>query len=349
MKPIKILALISLCVMLMTAGCGKKADIRQPLRQTSKAQKQIVPGNALAMVGDEIKDIFFLAPSNPGPGKCDLTGFIAGQNYTVLKTTDGGQNWRRVVARQENGPAFERILFENNRQGWVVGRDVLIHTADGGESWSECAKLTRPFYYFGPATATTSCYYQMQAPTCDAHIYTSATGGQSWQAIPGKLPRNDFEAVFFLDRLHGWLAGNYGRYAYTTNGGISWAGTGLNPNLHLVQIQFINEKRGWMRAQSGHEGGILSSSDGGATWENMKTGIQSFWAVRDLQFLDELNGFLLVIPEAGKSLVMATSDGGQNWRTVEIFAADLNAFCFINLHEGWLAGLNGLIFHCLVK
>jgi photosystem II stability/assembly factor-like uncharacterized protein len=66
------------------------------------------------------------------------TGFIAGNNNTILKTIDGGNNWYRVQTPLGNSTIFQDIDFPTNQTGYVlaVGEDIaIIKTADCGETW----------------------------------------------------------------------------------------------------------------------------------------------------------------------------------------------------------------------
>ncbi len=66
------------------------------------------------------------------------TGFIAGNNNTILKTIDGGNNWYRVQTPLGNSVLFQDIDFPSNQTGYVlaVGEDIaIIKTTDCGETW----------------------------------------------------------------------------------------------------------------------------------------------------------------------------------------------------------------------
>lgn len=54
----------------------------------------------------------------------------------ALHTTDGGRNWNYVHLESAD-PFFSKIWFENEQKGWLVGRDTIFETADGGNRWSK--------------------------------------------------------------------------------------------------------------------------------------------------------------------------------------------------------------------
>ncbi|MBU4286247.1 MAG: hypothetical protein KKD76_05000 [Verrucomicrobia bacterium] len=337
----------------LTAGCSKakksavkpKETIAEPIRHAAGGQAQA------SGCDDELADVFFISRATlpagaPAPTTNDegRIGFIVGQANTLLKTTDGGATWRRILPRQPQGPHFERVLFLSTNAGWVVSRGVLLHTGDGGKTWTPAQELPKNFYYFGPAAATASAYYQMQPPTCSASIWETRDG-VAWQTLPTGLPRNDYEAVFFFNGTCGWVAGNYGQCARTVDGGRTWQEQTLEGEAHFSQIQFISPQTGWMRPVMGHKGNIWATRDGGQSWQKQNTGIKTYWNPLDMQFLDAQTGFLLVHVQSKQSQVLRTTDGGASWNLIGTHAADMMALSFISAQEGWVVGAGGCVFH----
>ena len=72
----------------------------------------------------------------------ETTGFIAGTENTILKTTDGGETWvgssERARGRRNPETILKGIWFVSPTTGWVIGSfGTLLHTADGGENWEK--------------------------------------------------------------------------------------------------------------------------------------------------------------------------------------------------------------------
>lgn len=70
-------------------------------------------------------------------------GWIAGLRYVndfgdrtavLLHTTDGGRNWSEVETNLKER-FFERVLFYDQAHGWLVARDNIYATQDGGKTW----------------------------------------------------------------------------------------------------------------------------------------------------------------------------------------------------------------------
>ena len=100
----------------------------------------------------------------PGAGRSsssnDSLGYVSLENFTralVLKTTDGGETWRKIdVAGNAN---LEGIGFLDETNGWVGGwgdenftTGTSSFTGDGGQSWTnanEIGRFINRFRFFG--------------------------------------------------------------------------------------------------------------------------------------------------------------------------------------------------------
>lgn len=87
------------------------------------------------ITGDFFQQVHFPIP---------MVGYACGSSGTLLKTTDGGENWHTIrkggsVGKQNK--AFQSLFFVSEDQGWLVGHDgVFWQTTDGGDSWQSVAE-----------------------------------------------------------------------------------------------------------------------------------------------------------------------------------------------------------------
>ena len=160
----------------------------------------------------------------------------------------------------------------------------------------------------------------------------------------------DLVAVYFTSAEDGWVAGDNGYLASTTDGGRTWKTYPLNTAEDINEIYFRNEKNGYLVA--GRK--MFITSDAGASWRetvlfraaDFKNGTPEFLSIR---FADKRRGLVVgsVVNKSGNvvdSLVMRTEDGGETWQRItvpsktELFHVDYNGSS-----HGWIVGDEGVI------
>jgi photosystem II stability/assembly factor-like uncharacterized protein len=68
----------------------------------------------------------------------EKVGFAVGHDATVLRTTDGGENWDLVYNDTESEMAFMTVYFEDENRGFAMGAfSFIVETTDGGDTWEE--------------------------------------------------------------------------------------------------------------------------------------------------------------------------------------------------------------------
>ncbi|HEX3148135.1 MAG TPA: YCF48-related protein [Gemmataceae bacterium] len=106
----------------------------------------------------------------------------------------------------------------------------------------------------------------------------------------------------------------------------------------LRTIQFADENEGWA---AGDDGVMWHTIDGGKTWERQPTGTRA--ALRSVHFLTPYSGWAVgrvELPGGGSlGVVLATTDGGLQWRTVSANnVTGLNVVKFFDDRIGIAAG-----------
>src|SRR5690606_4301142 len=65
------------------------------------------------------------------------TGYAAGEDHIVYKTTDGGETWFAVTQPAVSSTDLETIFFLDENTGYTFGGSGLGYkTTDGGSSWT---------------------------------------------------------------------------------------------------------------------------------------------------------------------------------------------------------------------
>jgi photosystem II stability/assembly factor-like uncharacterized protein len=266
-------------------------------------------------------------------------GWAVGKSGTIIATADGGKSWE--IQKSATLNHFNAVLFTDLQNGWAVGENgIILGTDNGGEKWS----------VFG--------------------------SGVSFS----------LNKVYFTNGQRGWIVGNQGTLLETENGGLTWKkSTEIQKLLgayerqflpSLFSIDFSDEVHG---CAVGHPGVILTTSDGGATWnrqsidtEEVLMGVACFdrshclvvgangvifgsvdggasWEslprpteskINDVVMLDQKRGIAVCYAK-----ILSTLDGGNSWSTWKTgMPRWLYSVSFPDNLHGWAVGDSGTVF-----
>jgi photosystem II stability/assembly factor-like uncharacterized protein len=213
---------------------------------------------------DTIRDVYFADAQN-GWLLCERNIYDLRSNDEqrayLLKSTDGGEHWKRLNLRGANVDArLMRALFHNGR-GWAFGEGGAIYTThDFGANWM---KLQVPTHYLllGGTFIDEDSGWLVGA---GATILKTSDGGETWQQ--GRLSNATnvrFNAASFVNANQGWAVGSDGTIYRTINGGRSWQSQNSGVNANLLDVKFFDPAEGWI---VGEEGTLLHTRDGGMHW-----------------------------------------------------------------------------------
>jgi photosystem II stability/assembly factor-like uncharacterized protein len=197
------------------------------------------------------------------------TGWAAGNQGRIYRTTNGGITWfrqRDVFEEKYNGTAAQSVL-RNVTSGYLhnqIDTALVVRTTTGGASWQEqrfdsIGQLLRVVF-------VDSLHGWIN--TGPNFILRTTTGGQSWQQLATPV---SFDAVHFIDTLHGW-GGWIDRFYGTRDGGRSWQFLyRINPpppeDFYVGNLSFADSLNGWAFGSSSFDGGVIyRTTDGGFSW-----------------------------------------------------------------------------------
>ena len=197
-------------------------------------------------------------------------------------------------------------------------------------------------------------------------IHTTNAGTDWLIVTPGlndtvRFVNNPGYVLSFINANTGWVIGmgtsaNPGTVIYkTTNGGVSWNKSFLNPWVYGWSVQFLDANNGWATIASGIFPNITSvlihSTDGGNNWTPLYGNLANKFAVS--QFVDLNNGWMFVdsISSSGTTFVppsqiLHTTNGGANW-TLQLYdntPGFFRGFHFTDSNSGWVVGDSAKIY-----
>jgi len=311
--------------------------------ETARAQWQ--PQNS--GVEDDLFDAAFTSED---------VGVAVGAHNTILRTTDGGQTWKRATARNEKGPDLADVVFADSKNGWAITGIVnnILHTGDGGETWKEIT-LPGPKGVYGlkgahhaTHAAHGSSYFYMAWGLSGSHLYRTDNAGRDWTELTDKidLVKLSGNGLAFPDARHGrYVCARKTPHEYyagtSADGGKTWTEQRLNGNLkgNYLKTQFTGVDRGWLIPQFGD---IHVTTDGGKTWTPQRMGHNQTDTLRNLHFLDDNVGHVLC---DGSKEVRRTTDGGKTWRALGTIDTKeyLYGLSFPSSNQGYVVGSHGWI------
>jgi len=247
------------------------------------------------------------------------TGFAVGDHGVIWKTTDGGRTWKLLPSPVDC--PLRSLCFLTDRIGWIagggttpytrLGYGVVLHTQDGGRSWQVLAGR-RPQNGQQPSgqqngsgpnmesTFEPSSRTKADSPRrrSDARRRTSVAE-PSASRPSASIPLPSLVFVRFFDLQHGVAVGEASQHAPS---------------------------------------GVLTTTDGGATWNPVPGRHLPGWRAADFLRLQVgavagLHGRLSVVG-GGRMLQPAADDLGLRGVKDLVLAAD---------ETGWLVGEGGLV------
>ena len=141
-------------------------------------------------------------------------------------------------------------------------------------------------------------------------ISHSEKDGIDFQQQNSGTPENLW-SVDFVDRLHGFVAGDSGIVLRTKDGGATWQPVPLSPVAHNRSIECIDRKNCWVVGMYPY---VFSTRNGGRTWSPSKQFIEGtiLWGI---QMFSETSGVVV-----GTNGVWRTDDKGRFW--TQVFGAE---------------------------
>jgi photosystem II stability/assembly factor-like uncharacterized protein len=160
----------------------------------------------------------------------------------------------------------------------------------------------------------------------------------------------DLVSVFFTSSEKGWVGGDDGYLAMTTDGGQNWTQQTLTTKENVNEIYFRNEENGYVLA--GRK--IYLTKNGGKNWrENIVVNAKDYKGLvpefLSIRFTDKKRGWIVGSvsnqqDEVVDSLILQTVDSGETWQRILVSAKqELYHLDFANDSDGWIVGDKGLI------
>ncbi|OGU38760.1 MAG: hypothetical protein A2315_01245 [Ignavibacteria bacterium RIFOXYB2_FULL_35_12] len=285
------------------------------------------------------------------------TGGIWFVNKNVLlKTNDGGQNWTEVAT--ETDLPLNAVYFVDADTGIVVGEDgIVLRTTDGGSSWDTRKMDVYIGYYLDIFRLLAITFTDKQTGWIVGsgyygnQIFKTTNCGRTWEWNPNIIiPRyyGSINDISFVNKNNGFITGDMGCFAKTTDEGITWQYQNLYERYQKEKYQyfysvfFADTLKGWIVGS----GFILNTTDGGDNWNEIWTEQQFgsvFYKVRLTN--NDLNSEQTGWSVGGDGMIYKTSNTGENWAAQRDEKYVFSSVYFIDENTGWAVGDSGVVMH----
>jgi hypothetical protein len=184
---------------------------------------------------------------------------IAGPEWYVMETTNGGKNFRRVSQHVLGGAGVTPIgvTFLTPSRGWTLvastgagagGINFLMTTTDGGARWAEVRNLPKlpTVEQFGFTSVESGWVLapvrekpgRSQITPIGTALYKTTDGGRSWSRVYDSASRTMTNLVFVGPKL-GYAAADHA-ILKTDNGGRDWTVVYVNPKITFETMWSLN-------------------------------------------------------------------------------------------------------------
>ena len=251
--------------------------------------------------------------------------------------------------------------FVNERIGWVVNiRGEIYKTIDGGNSWVN--QLVQPETDFRSCTFIDSMKgfvgnlgtEEYGGGTDTTILYRTLNGGETFEPVEniiGQKPRGVC-GMFAVNDSVIYASGRVRGPAFimkSTDGGETWYSTAMDSlAAGLIDCYFVSPDTGFTVGLSnslhGNSSGvILSTVDGGQTWQKVHTTSRTGEWCWKISFPSRKVGYVSLQRNSLSPIYfLKTTDGGVTWEE-KLFRNEyyyVQGIGFVNENVGWIGGNN---------
>jgi photosystem II stability/assembly factor-like uncharacterized protein len=221
----------------------------------------------------------------------DRVAHVAATAGRVWRTVDGGRSWSLTYQSTDTTVFLDAIVFWDARNGMVLGdpldgRWFVLITSDGGQTWREAPRESRPETRTGEAAFAASgsslVVHGLQSGWVGsggsvARVFRTSDRGRTWGVsetpLSGSTPTAGIFSLAFWDARVGIaVGGDYeqpkgklANAALTADGAVTWRPVRSPPGGYRSGVAYVGGQNGRLLVTVGPSGSDVSL-DGGETW-----------------------------------------------------------------------------------
>ncbi len=221
---------------------------------------------------------------------------------------------------------IKQISFANADVGWGIGDGSIVHTTDGGTTWSIQQAATENKSDF--ENLSFSNEFTKVLAISATKVFAIGSGefirsedvGLTWDRV--EFRETVVRDFYFLNEDDGWLVANkrpngqvewVAALYYTKDGGKSWAEATVKQAVEYTTGTWWSVYVGldhsiWLVGDN-----LLRSSDGGERWQEVRTCEGVYGIPSEIKFIDFAVGFMRT--NQGNNFCVTSDEGVGTWQT----------------------------------
>lgn len=266
-----------------------------------------------------------------------VTYLVTEVNYTLSRTTDGGQSWESIAFPHGEPGYFSSLSALNGDTAWIAYVDYaagnqLLKTIDGGQNWTQQPLVVNSWlnnaHFFTDLVGVALGDHD----SLGFEIYTTLDGGDAWErvdntTIPAPLAEEyGYSGYYEVVDTEIWFETSAGRVFHSPDYGHTWSV--FNGPLPITQslVAVDDEKTVYMGyTESPNPDGsdpmstLYRSFDNGISWEDITPEDNGWWIV-DIEPVPGTNTIIASLNAGFSTGLFETRisyDRGSSWTTID--------------------------------